>query len=85
MCLHRVEWQILLGHTFFTGDVGVVTWLVGLVGDDVLILVGTGVVLLLTDAEGLLLSGEKKRKGLRIVYIKKEQQMKMMKQTQKRM
>lgn len=47
------------GPTFFTGDVGVVTWLVGLVGDDVLMPVAAGVVLLLTDAEALLLSGEK--------------------------
>lgn len=58
MCMHRVEWEILLRHTFFTGDVGVVTWLVGLVGDEVLMPVGAGVVLLLTDAEGLLLSEE---------------------------
>ncbi|TNN56259.1 hypothetical protein EYF80_033552 [Liparis tanakae] len=41
----------------FTGGGGVVTWLVGLVGGDTALLLGAGVVLLLTDAEGLLLSG----------------------------
>lgn len=45
------------GRTFFTGEVGVVTWLVGLVGGDAGALAGGGVVLLLTDAEVLLLSG----------------------------
>ncbi len=44
------------GRTFFTGEVGVVTWLVGLVGGDMVMLVEVGVVLLLTDAAGLLLS-----------------------------
>lgn len=43
------------GHTFLTGEVGVVTWLVGMVGDDTVVL--SPVVLLLTAAEGLLLSG----------------------------
>jgi len=41
----------------FTGEGGVVTWLVGLVGGDTVLLLGAGVVLLLNDAEGLLLSG----------------------------
>lgn len=43
---------------------GVVNWLVGLLGDDTVMLAGVGVVLLLTDAEGLLLSGgvEKEKK-----------------------
>lgn len=50
------------GRTFFTGEVGVVTWLVGLVGDDTVTVVGVGAVLLLTDAEGLLLSGRVKKK-----------------------
>lgn len=45
------------GRTFFTGEVGVVTWFVGLVGGDTAMLVEVAVVLLLTDAEGLLLSG----------------------------
>lgn len=44
------------GRTFLTGEVGAVTWLVGLVGDDTVTLAGPGVVLLLTGAEGLLLS-----------------------------
>lgn len=44
------------GRTFLTGEVGVVTWLVGLVGEDTVTLVG--VVLLLTAAEGLLFSAE---------------------------
>lgn len=48
----------LPGRTFFTGEVGLVTWLVGLVGGDTVMLVEVGVVLLLTDAAGLLLSGE---------------------------
>lgn len=60
-CQHKVGWQIPPDHTFFTGEVGVVTWLAGLVGDDTVILVGVGVVLLLTDAEGLLLSGGVKK------------------------
>ncbi len=59
------------GRTFFTGEVGVVTWLVGLAGDDTVMLVGAGAVLLLTDAEGLFLSGgfeEKgKKKSVRVV------------------
>lgn len=44
------------GRTFLSGEVGVVTWLVGLVGGDTVMLVEVAVVLLLTDAEGLLLS-----------------------------
>ena len=36
--------------------------MVGLVGDETVILVGVGVVPLLTDAEGLLLSGGVKKK-----------------------
>ena len=43
-------------RTFLIGEVGVVTWLVGLVGDDTPTVVGVGVVLLLTAAEGLFLS-----------------------------
>lgn len=45
------------GRTFFSGEVGVITWFVGLVGGDTVMLVEVAVVLLLTDAEGLLLSG----------------------------
>lgn len=49
------------GRTFLSGEVGVVTWLVGLVGGDTVMLVEVAVVLLLTDAEGLFLSaGEEK-------------------------
>lgn len=43
---------------------GVVSWLVGLVGDDTVMLAGAGVVLLLTDAEGLLLSGRVRKNEL---------------------
>lgn len=51
------------GRTFLSGEVGVVTWFVGLVGGDTVMLVEVAVVLSLTDAEGLLLSlgGEKMR------------------------
>lgn len=45
------------GCTFFSGEVGVITWFVGLVGGDTVMLVEVAVMLLLTDAEGLLLSG----------------------------
>lgn len=44
------------GRTFLSGEVGVVTWFVGLVGGDTVMLVEVAVTLLLTDAEGLLLS-----------------------------
>lgn len=44
-----------LGHTFLIGEVGLVTWLVGLVGGDT-VLLEVVVVLLLTDADGLVLS-----------------------------
>lgn len=44
-----------LGHTFLIGEVGLVTWFVGLVGGDA-VLVEVVVVLLLTDADGLVLS-----------------------------
>lgn len=64
-------WTIITrppGRTFFTGEVGVVTWFVGLVGGDTVMLVEVAVVLLLTDAEGLLLSGGvKKKKSVRFV------------------
>lgn len=53
-------------RTFFTGEVGVVTWLVGLAGDDTVMLVGVGAVLLLTDAEGLLLSEEVKKERRKV-------------------
>lgn len=63
-------------HTFLIGEVGVVTWLVGLAGEVTAMLAGVGVVLLLTEAEGLLLSGEVKRsnKGVRVVEANKEAQ-----------
>lgn len=50
------------GRTFLSGEVGVVTWLVGLVGGDTVMLVEVAVVLLLTDAEGLVLSAGDKIK-----------------------
>lgn len=43
------------GRTFFMGEVGLVTWIVGLVGGDT-VLVEVVVVLLLTDADGLVFS-----------------------------
>lgn len=51
------------GRTFLSGEVGVVTWFVGLVGGDTVMLVEVAVVLLLllTDAEGLLLSAGRER------------------------
>lgn len=47
------------GRTFFIGDVGLVTWFVGLVGGDT-VLVEVVVVLLLTDADGLVFSKNQK-------------------------
>lgn len=61
------------GRTFFTGEVGVVTWLVGLVGGDTVMLVGAGVVLLLTDAASLVFSGGDEKK--RVVRVKNETKM----------
>lgn len=51
-----------LSRTFFIGEVGVVTWFVGLVGGDTVMLVEVVVILLLMDADGLVLSegGNKK-------------------------
>lgn len=49
------------GRTFLSGEVGVVTWFVGLVGGETVMLVEVAVVLLLTDAEGLLLSAGQER------------------------
>ena len=54
------------GRTMFTGEGGVVTWLVGLVGGDTGMSAGAGVVLLLTDAAGLLLSGGGRKKRARV-------------------
>lgn len=48
-----------LGRTFFIGEVGLVTWFVGLVGGDTTLVVVV-VVLLLTDADGLVLSEHQK-------------------------
>lgn len=48
-----------LGHTFLIGEVGLVTWFVGLVGGDT-VLLEVVVVLLLTDADGLVLSKHQK-------------------------
>lgn len=47
------------GHTFFIGEVGLVTWLVGLVGGDS-VLVEVVVVLLPTDTDGLVFSENQK-------------------------
>lgn len=60
------------GRTFLSGEVGVVTWLVGLVGGETVMLVEVAVVvLLLTDAEGLVLSaGDEKM--LQIKQTKKK-------------
>lgn len=38
--------------TFLVGEVGVVTWLLGVVGDETVILVGAGVVVLLEMLDG---------------------------------
>lgn len=54
----RMTMSRLSARTFLTGEVGVVTWLVGLVGDDTEMLAGVGVVLLLTAADCLFLSVE---------------------------
>lgn len=59
--LLRLGWWGFLcrrGRTFFIGEVGLVTWFVGLVGGDT-VLVEVVVVLLLTDADDGLVFSEK--------------------------